>query len=122
MTPGGNCIQCHATTGGEGPLFQLAGTVYPSAHEPANCNGANGNGPGGAVVVATGANGVEVRMPTNGVGNFAGWSTGLTFPYTARVEYQGRTRAMVAPQTNGDCNVCHTLAGTAGAPGRIMLP
>ena len=31
-------------------------------------------------------------------------------------------RAMVAAQTSGDCNSCHTLAGTNGAPGRIMLP
>ena len=121
MLPGGNCIQCHAAEG-EGPRFQLAGTVYPTAHEPANCNGANGTGVDGAVVVATGANGVEVRIPTNAVGNFAAWSTGLTFPYTARVEYQGRTRAMIAPQTSGDCNTCHTLAGTSGAPGRVMLP
>jgi cytochrome c553 len=121
MRPGGTCLQCHAASG-EGPSFQLAGTVYPSAHEPADCNGANGTGADGAVVVATGANGVEVRIPTNAVGNFAAWSTGLTFPYTARVEYQGRTRAMVLAPTNGDCNACHTLGGTSGAPGRIMLP
>lgn len=121
MQPGAACIQCHSR-GGEGPRFEVAGTVYPTAHEPPNCNGANGAAPGGAVVVITDANGSVFRIPTNGVGNFGAGRTGMVMPYTATVEYQGRTRAMIAQQTNGDCNVCHTLAGAYGAPGRIMLP
>ena len=43
-------------------------------------------------------------------------------PFTAKVTYQGRERAMTAPQTSGDCNGCHTQAGANGAPGRITLP
>lgn len=118
MMPGGACISCHARSG-EGPSYTLAGTVYPTAHEPDSCNGVVGAG--GAVVVITDAAGVEYRLTPNIVGNFTS-RTRIRLPYVARVEYQGRTREMIAPQTNGDCNVCHTLAGAFGAPGRIMLP
>ena len=120
MAPGQACNQCHSA--GDGPSYRIAGTVYPTAHEPDACNGANGTGVDGAVVVITGANGTEYRLPTNSVGNFGSSTRGLVMPYTARVEYQGRTREMIAAQTNGDCNLCHTLAGTSGAPGRVMLP
>ena len=34
-----------------------------------------------------------------------------------------RRRASTAtPQTNGDCNSCHTEAGSNKAPGRVMTP
>ena len=29
---------------------------------------------------------------------------------------------MITPQTEGDCNACHTPFGTKLAPGRIVLP
>jgi predicted CXXCH cytochrome family protein len=29
---------------------------------------------------------------------------------------------MTTPQTNGDCNSCHTEQGTNGASGRIVWP
>jgi hypothetical protein len=127
MTPGRACTACHRIEG-EGPLFDIAGTVYPTAHEPDDCNGADGTTADGAVVVIKDANGTERRFATNRVGNFGGTRTGIVFPYTAWVEYQGRTREMVSPQTSGDCNTCHTPAGTTtldggfAAPGRIMLP
>jgi hypothetical protein len=38
------------------------------------------------------------------------------------VQFKGKTRAMVAPQTNGDCNSCHTENGANKAPGRVLLP
>jgi hypothetical protein len=34
----------------------------------------------------------------------------------------GKERAMVAAQTDGDCNKCHSEHGASLAPGRIMLP
>jgi hypothetical protein len=123
MEPGRACIACHSVS--RGPGFDVAGTVYATAHEPDDCNGANA---GGAVVVITDVNGAVWRLSPNSVGNFSARRTGMVKPYTARVEYGGRTRAMIAPQMNGDCNACHTLAGTAvpagttPAPGRIMLP
>jgi len=46
----------------------------------------------------------------------------VAMPYTAKVKYNGLERVMVASQTTGDCNSCHTQAGTKGAPGRILLP
>jgi hypothetical protein len=42
---------------------------------------------------------------------------------TTRVEYNGQVRKMLTPlATTGNCNACHTEAGTQNAPGRIMLP
>jgi hypothetical protein len=40
MHPGDTCITCHTANGG--PDFTIAGTVFPSGHEPTNCNGAAG--------------------------------------------------------------------------------
>lgn len=118
MEPGMACINCHAT-GGEGPRFAVAGTVYPSAHEPDLCNGVNGTG--GARVVITGANGASITLTPNAAGNFSYEGT-IATPYTAKVTYMGRERAMGATQTSGDCNACHTQTGAMSAPGRILLP
>ena len=46
----------------------------------------------------------------------------LALPYRAKVVVGGRERVMLTPQTNGDCNACHTQAGAEGAPGRIIVP
>ncbi|HXK16599.1 MAG TPA: hypothetical protein VNG33_02250 [Polyangiaceae bacterium] len=119
MRPGGACISCHAK-GGEGPLFSLAGTVYPSAHEPDDCNGVATAA--GAQVVITEANGTAHTLSVNAAGNFYLETTGFAYPYQAKVVYQGRERVMVAAQKSGDCNDCHTEAGTHNAPGRIFLP
>ena len=40
----------------------------------------------------------------------------------AKVVVNGIERAMVTPQTLGDCNACHTQNGLQGAPGRIIVP
>jgi hypothetical protein len=119
MTPGQACIACHTKSGGEAPLFALGGTVFPTAHEPDDCNG-------GAVatmsqVVIKGADGKIITLTPNAAGNFY-YSGALAKPYTAKVTSMGRERAMIAAQTSGDCNSCHTLAGAMMAPGRIMLP
>ena len=117
MLPGQACIACHSK--GEGPLFALGGTVYPTAHEPDSCNG----GPLAAMsrVVITGADGNAVTLTPNSSGNFS-YTGALVMPYTAKVTYMGRERAMIAKQMSGDCNSCHTEMGTMMAPGRIMLP
>jgi len=54
-------------------------------------------------------------------GNFGTQRT-ITPPYRARVLFNGTERVMATPQTNGDCNLCHTQMGAMGAPGRIILP
>jgi hypothetical protein len=119
MQPGVACINCHTSSGGEAPRFTIAGTVYPTAHEPDQCNGASGTD--GARVVVTGANGAAVTLTPNAAGNFYYQGT-IATPFTAKVTYMGRERVMVAGQTSGDCNACHTQTGAMSAPGRILLP
>jgi len=117
MEPGNACVACHTSEPGS-PKFTIAGTVYPTGHEPARCFG---SGAKGAVVIITDKNGKQTSYTVNSAGNFAGSAT-IALPYTAEVQYMGKTRAMVAPQTSGDCNTCHTENGANGAPGRIALP
>jgi hypothetical protein len=115
MNPGMACIQCHAAD--DGPRLSIAGTLYPTAHEPDLCNGADGD----ARVVITGADGRELTLSPNAAGNFLTEAM-VAVPYQAKVIYMGRERVMALKQTSGDCNSCHTEAGIGGAPGRIMLP
>jgi hypothetical protein len=117
MNPGRACLDCHATM--HGPTLTIAGTVYPTAHEPDLCDGANGAN--GAAVVITGADGQTVTLTPNAAGNID-TAAPVKFPFTAKVTFEGRERAMSAKQTSGDCNGCHTQAGASGAPGRILLP
>ena len=142
MNPGRACISCHASSsggddssgsgdnsgpggGGEsegarGPLFTIAGTVYPSAHEPDLCNGADGATTGATVVIVDAANRILTLTP-NAAGNFFTLAA-LTTPLRAKVVYQGRERIMTVALTTGDCNSCHTQNGANNAPGRILLP
>jgi hypothetical protein len=118
MTPGQACIACHTTQQGEAPLFSIAGTVYPTAHEPADCNGASGTG---VTVVIQPAQGAAITLVPNAVGNFS-YQGSIALPYQAKVVSGGRERVMAMAQTTGDCNSCHTETGANLAPGRIMLP
>jgi mono/diheme cytochrome c family protein len=121
MEPGQACISCHATTGGEAPTFTIAGTLYPTGHEPDNCNGANGQSTGAKVVV-TGNNGSSLTLTPNSVGNFF-TTTSLPPPYKAKVvSASGSERVMSGTASTGDCNSCHTQNGSQSAPGRITLP
>ena len=118
MNPGMACTTCHSTMR-EGPSLTIGGTVYPTAHEPDLCNGANGVN--GARVVITGADGQTLTLTPRASGNFNS-RTRVMAPYRAKVTYMGRERVMAAAQTSGDCNSCHTQTGATGAPGRILLP
>jgi len=118
MRPGAPCIDCHADAGGA-PLFAVAGTVYPTLHEPTDCYGAAGD----VVVRITGSDGATIDLPVGSSGNFfASTSAGIVFPIRADVLFEDRVRAMCGWQSNGDCNLCHTEEGANGAPGRIRLP
>jgi len=119
MQPGVACISCHASSGGEAPQFTIAGTLYPTGHEPNQCNGANGTD--GAQVVVTDAKGNTISLTPNSAGNFY-YTGAVATPFRAKVTYMGRERDMAATQTSGDCNACHTQNGTMAAPGRIILP
>jgi hypothetical protein len=116
MRPGEACLSCHSASGG--PRLAAAGTVYPSGHEPDDCDGA---GDANAVVVITDANGQAHELPVNQAGNFT-LSGALALPYTARVEVGPAGRSMGSSQSTGDCNGCHTQSGSNGAPGRVVLP
>ena len=125
MQPGFPCENCHVLLGAaSGHTFDVSGTVYPTAHETDNCNGVDVTG---ATVVITDKNGTDFPLPVNSVGNFyhddALGFLAFAGPLTTRVEYNGKVRKMLTPlTTTGDCNACHTVAGTQSAPGRIMLP
>ncbi len=119
MNPGRACIDCH-TRERKAPRFSVAGTLYPTAHEPDDCFGVDGVSKR-ARVILTGSDGRDVELAVNEAGNF--YSKGaVAMPYRARIVVDGRERAMAAAQTNGDCNTCHSEKGSQGAPGRILLP
>ncbi len=124
MKPGLACQSCHVLGGAaSGKTFDVSGTVYPTAHEPDNCNGVAVSN---ATVVITDANGTDTSLPVNAVGNFYNYDlfgfAAFKQPIKARVVYNGQTRNMVSSATSGDCNSCHTESGAQSAPGRIMLP
>jgi hypothetical protein len=120
MYPGRPCVACHATK--RGPPFTIAGTIFPTAHEPDDCNGADGFFTGAAVII-TDANGATHTTLANLAGNFYfPAAEKIPFPYRAKITSGGRERVMVLPQMNADCNSCHTVTGAMMAPGRIMLP
>jgi hypothetical protein len=113
MRPGEACPVCHTN-------FQLAGTIYPTGHEPDDCDGVDGLS-NNVVVVITDAAGVDHTLYPNSVGNFY---TSITIvpPFHAKVVWNGKERAMAPAQTSGSCNVCHTQMGANAAPGRITMP
>lgn len=120
MQPGVACIACHRKSGGEAPTFAVAGTVYPTVHEPDQCYGVNGTT--GVRVVITGADGAVITLTPSTSGNFS-FQGSLAQPFTAKVtDMNGGERVMSESQTTGDCNGCHTQAGSNSAPGRIIAP
>jgi hypothetical protein len=124
MQPGSSCNTCHVVGGSaSGKTWDISGTVYPTAHEPDDCNGTSVSG---VTIVITDAKGVATSLPVNAVGNFNhadlfGFAK-IATPYTAKVVSGGKERVMVTPQTDGNCNSCHTVSGAKSAPGRIMMP
>lgn len=128
MNPGMACIDCHSS--GEGPTFTIAGTIYPTGHEPDRCNGkaidANGNAVGTVKVQVLDATGKKVAEATpNSVGNFYLSRRDLAaIPKGGKVQVVSSTgtRAMGDTPSSGDCNSCHTQNGANDAPGRIVYP
>lgn len=115
MHPGKRCIACHSATGG--PSFQFAGTVFKTLHEPDDCNGLAKN----VSVLVIDAEGVSHTLAVNEAGNFKRVSA-MPMPYRAMVVSGSSIHEMKTPQTDGDCNGCHTEQGKNGAPGRITAP
>ncbi|MBL9026331.1 MAG: hypothetical protein JNL21_29315 [Myxococcales bacterium] len=128
MHPGHACIACHLDpdafgAGGDDdddddlPIFTIAGTVYPTAHEPNDCYGIDDI----VRVEVTDADGVVAQLDANEAGNFF-TELALRAPYRIRVLRGDVVRAMSEPAEHGDCNVCHTQDGAKKAPGRVMAP
>ena len=117
MNPGRACIACHTIMGTK--PFTVAGSVYPTLHEPDRCNGVDGTG--GVHVLIIDHAGNAHALPANAAGNFFSVES-FPLPYRAMVVRGREVRAMATPQTNADCNGCHTEWGKAAAPGRIMAP
>lgn len=117
MHPGAACNACHQVKGG--PNLRIAGTVYPTLHEPDDCNG-KGPPPRLTVTIIDARN-REVPIEVNQVGNFY-TRTRVVPPFRARVSDGTNTREMKGSVTSGDCNSCHSTSGTNGAPGRILAP
>ncbi len=121
MMPGVACIDCHRQYPNRAPRFNIAGTVFQTAHEPNKCFGVSAQT--GAKIIITDAHGQELApIPVTSGGNFGAIVSGLALPYRAKVVVGDEERVMLTPQTSGDCNACHTQAGSAGARGRIIIP
>lgn len=123
MHPGVACNDCHQKSGG--PNLRFAGTVYRAPHDVDDCNGA---APPLTVEITDKFN-RKLTATVNVAGNFSierpkggGQQNQLSAPFRARIIDGAKTRAMVGSVTSGDCNACHTAAGTNLAPGRILAP
>jgi hypothetical protein len=119
MDPGAGCMSggCHTFS----KVLSLAGTVYPTAHEPKNCKGVSVRGMN---IVITDAAGSTSKVAVNAAGNFYIRGGSIKAPYKVKVvDSAGKERPMVTPLKAGDgnCNSCHTQKGD-GAPGRILAP
>jgi hypothetical protein len=120
MHPGRACITCHTSSGeDDAPRLLIGGTVYPTGHEPNDCNGATAAD--AAVVEVTDAGGKVITLPVNAAGNFLTTSP-IAFPIRVAVVANGKRRSMNGSPPRGDCNSCHTQDGANMAPGRIVLP
>lgn len=119
MHPGGNCISCH-TQEGEGPRYEVAGTIMGAVDDADDCQGV-----GDVTVELLDPDGnVSLTMVSGEAGNFFS-RDGLSaaqLPYTVRLTYDGRTSEMVTEQTDTNCMTCHTQEGASAAPGRILVP
>lgn len=120
MHPGVACIECHQEED-EGPELLIAGTVYPTGHEPDDCYGV-----AEILVEVTDANLQVVELHANGSGNFMleaeDAPAGFAPPYLVKVVSDLGERSMAMPVTDGDCNGCHTQDGAEDALGRIVAP
>ncbi|MBC8068666.1 MAG: hypothetical protein IAG13_10065 [Deltaproteobacteria bacterium] len=126
MHPGRDCVSCHTEESDDDdvPDLVIAGTVYPTAHEPNDCYGASSVDL--RVIVQSMTSGDEVSLTPNSSGNFllhrGDAPSGFAPPFQVRVVDGERERLMPIPAAAGSCNGCHTQAGTMGAPGRVVAP
>lgn len=117
MHPGRDCLGCHAALA-RGPELLVAGTVFGTLRETADCAGVHG-----ATVIIKDAAGTEHRLESNPMGNFyltRNAAPGFKTPFQARLLRGGKELPMYTPQSQGSCNSCHTAKGS-GPPGRVCI-
>jgi hypothetical protein len=130
MHPGGKCKNCHDKNP-TSPDYKVAGTVYATSHEPDECNGVVGVVMDGgmletAIVITDRTGRTLPGIAVNSVGNFK--LEEVLMPFNVKVVSKGKENKMVMQAPHGDCNACHTQAGTTtemggpSAPGRIVVP
>jgi hypothetical protein len=118
MSSGLACLGCHQS--GQARVLVAAGTVYSSPHEADNCRGVNSQSDP-LEVSLTDAHGTTATLSVNRAGNFF-TTEPLVPPLQVELKRDTQTRRMLTPAPSGNCNGCHTSAGTRGAPGRILAP
>jgi hypothetical protein len=115
MRPGESCMDCHFANNGP-PVWTIAGTVFTSVGAPVS------DGVEGAHVSIVDKNGFTFDMRTNEAGNFYS-AEAVDFPVQACISRNGQTTCMVAPVTDGSCNICHTVPAPTGQnTGRLFPP
>lgn len=130
MYPGRDCIGCHADERADDPDDEdipdlvIAGTLFPTGHEPNDCNGSSDTDL--RVIVQSMASGVEVSLAPNTAGNFllhrSEAPADFDAPFSVKVTAGDRERIMPIAAPSGACNSCHTQDGTMNAPGRVVIP
>ncbi len=114
MHPGGDCISCHGQSG-QGPSYEIAGTVYASLTEEDDCAGLEG-----AVIEITDADQRVFTMASNAAGNFfmsPEEAADIRYPARVKAIYMGRENPMLGLLPYGNCTDCHTRNGNWTATG-----
>lgn len=117
MRPGENCLSCHGAGGkaADEARFTLAGTVFSSA------TAGTDQGLEGVKIDVTDAQGKNISLTSNRVGNFY-TAQDLTFPLKAvKVSKNGKEASMGTQVSSGGCAGCHGVPPSSGAPGRVYL-
>jgi hypothetical protein len=105
MLPGSDCLACHKPGGGEAPTWGVAGTIFTDVYGTDGLNN--------ATITVTDANGKDVVLTSNSVGNFY-TNEKVTPPLNAMVDVGGESRAMSSSVDTGACSSCHKCDGSAG--------
>lgn len=119
MRPGENCLSCHQDGFGdeEAPEFTAAGTVFASLDSD-HCDGV-----GGVSIFLTAADGSELELVTNQVGNFWTSEPLMEEGPGPRLEFEGETIMMGRDLPSiPACNACHSDSPVGGAAGKIFVP
>jgi hypothetical protein len=130
MHPGRDCLSCHDEERADDPDdddipdLLIAGTIYPTGHEPNDCIGASSVDL--RVIVQSMVSAEEVTLEPNSSGNFllhrSQAPAGFEAPFQVKLVEGDAERIMPIAAPHGACNRCHTQDGTMDAPGRIVQP